>query len=114
MFQAKVRARLSRPLQKGKGKHGGRGDFRPSRGSGRVSKGSWAHPPPRSVPSRGSRGVGSRAPPPSMKRPVTLRERRPVVSVPSRARPLAPPPRSYDRRAPGRTQLQSVFAACCV
>jgi len=29
-----------------------------------------------------------------------LRDRRPVVSMPTRGRPLAPPARSYDRRAP--------------
>ncbi|PON99763.1 Splicing factor-like protein [Trema orientale] len=98
--KAKVRARLSRPLQKGKGKHGGRGDFRTSRASGRVFRGSWGHPSSRSVPMRSVRGVGSRLPPPSMKRPLGVKDRRPVMSVPSRARPLPPPARSYDRRAP--------------
>ncbi|XP_024016998.1 heterogeneous nuclear ribonucleoprotein Q isoform X1 [Morus notabilis] len=98
--KAKVRARLSRPLQKGKGRHVARGDFRSSRGSGRVVKGSWSHPSPRSLPMRGLRGAGSRIPPPSVKRPAGFRDRRPVMSVPVRARPLAPPARSYDRRAP--------------
>ncbi|PON58846.1 Splicing factor-like protein [Parasponia andersonii] len=98
--KAKVRARLSRPLQKGKGKHGGRGDFRTSRASGRVFRGSWGHPSPRSVPMRSVRGVGSRLPPTNMKRPLGVKDRRPVTSVPSRARPLPPPASSYDRRAP--------------
>lgn len=102
IFQAKVRARLSRPLQRGKGKHVGRGDFRSVRGAPRVVRGSWGRPaPPRSLPMRGVRGVGSRLPPASMKRPVGLRDRRPVMSMPYRGRPMAPPPRSYDRRAPG-------------
>lgn len=99
--KAKVRARLSRPLQKGKGRHVARPDFRSSHGSGRVSRGSWSHPSQHSLPMRGARGVGSRIPPPSMKRPVGFRDRRPVMSVPVRARPLPPPAaRSYDRRAP--------------
>lgn len=107
IFQAKVRARLSRPLQKGKGRHVARPDFRSSHGSGRVSRGSWSHPSQHSLPMRGARGVGSRIPPPSMKRPVGFRDRRPVMSVPVRARPLPPPAaRSYDRRAPGMTLVQ--------
>lgn len=109
IFQAKVRARLSRPLQKGKGRHVARGDFRSSRGSGRVVKGSWSHPSPRSLPMRGVRGAGSRIPPPSVKRPAGFRDRRPVMSVPVRARPLAPPARSYDRRAPGM-----IFIPVCI
>ncbi|KAE8666971.1 Detected protein of confused Function [Hibiscus syriacus] len=67
--KAKVRARLSRPHQRGRGKHHGRDSF-------------------------------SRAPPPSLKRSVGLRDRRPIMSAAARSRPLAPPPpRSYDRRA---------------
>lgn len=99
--KAKVRARLSRPLQRGKGKHVIRGDFRSGRGSGRVVRSSWGRPlPPRSLPIRGVRGIGSRVPPASMKRPGGLRDRRPVVSMPTRGRPLPPPARSYERRAP--------------
>lgn len=100
-FQAKVRARLSRPLQRGKGKHVSRGDFRSGRGSGRIVRSSWGRPAPRSLPIRGVRGIGSRIPPVSMKRPGGLRDRRPVVSMPTRGRPLPPPARSYERRAPG-------------
>ncbi|KAJ7961978.1 Heterogeneous nuclear ribonucleoprotein like [Quillaja saponaria] len=71
--KAKVRARLSRPLQRGRGKHVSRGDYRPSRGAGRVA---------------------------SLKRPISVRDRRPMMSMPVRARPVALPPRSYDRRPP--------------
>ncbi|XP_030961930.1 heterogeneous nuclear ribonucleoprotein R isoform X1 [Quercus lobata] len=98
--KAKVRARLSRPLQRGKGKHVSRGDFRSGRGSGRIVRSSWGRPAPRSLPIRGGRGIGSRIPPVSMKRPGGLRDRRPVVSMPTRGRPLPPPARSYERRAP--------------
>ncbi|KAM3733378.1 hypothetical protein ACB098_11G131100 [Castanea mollissima] len=98
--KAKVRARLSRPLQRGKGKHVSRGDFRSGRGSGRIVRSSWGRPAPRSLPVRGVRGIGSRIPPVSMKRPGGLRDRRAVVSMPTRGRPLPPPARSYERRAP--------------
>lgn len=98
--KAKVRARLSRPLQRGKGKHVSRGDYRSGRGVGRVVRSSWGRPAPRSLPMHGVRGIVSRIPPVSMKRAVGLRDRRPVVSMPTRGRPLAPPARSYDRRAP--------------
>ncbi|XP_017977005.1 PREDICTED: nucleolin isoform X1 [Theobroma cacao] len=99
--KAKVRARLSRPHQRGRGKHIGRDGFRSGRGSGRVVRGSWGRPPPRGFPPRGIRGISNRVPPPSLKRPVGLRDRRPIMSTPARGRPLAPPPsRSYDRRAP--------------
>lgn len=98
--KAKVRARLSRPLQRGKGKHVSRGDFRSGRGVSRVVRSSWSRPAPRSLPVRGVRGIGTRLPPASMKRPGGLRDRRPVLSMPTRGRPLPPPVRSYDRRAP--------------
>lgn len=99
--KAKVRARLSRPLQRGKGKHASRGDFRSGRGAGRATRGSWGLPSPRSLPGRSARGIGSRLPPASVKRPVPVRDRRPIMSMPARARPMPPPPpRSYDRRAP--------------
>ncbi|GLT39657.1 hypothetical protein SLA2020_138370 [Shorea laevis] len=103
--KAKVRARLSRPHQRGRGKHTGRDNLRSGRGSGRLVRGSWGHSAPRAYPSRGVRGIGNHLPPPIPKRPVGLRDsgtrgRRPIMSVPTRGRPLAPPPRSYDRRAP--------------
>lgn len=103
VFQAKVRARLSRPLQRGKGKHVARGDFRPGRGSVRSARSPWSRPLPRAIPVRASR-IPPRLPPAvdrSFRRPVPVRERRPVMAVPQRARPVAPLPRSYDRRPPG-------------
>ncbi|XP_019449888.1 PREDICTED: heterogeneous nuclear ribonucleoprotein R isoform X2 [Lupinus angustifolius] len=85
--KAKVRARLSRPLQRGRGRYISRGDYRPSRGSGLMSRPSWSRPAPRSFPPpRGVRGIGSRLPP---VRPISMR---------ARSRPIDPPARSYDRR----------------
>ncbi|KAL5560522.1 hypothetical protein UlMin_036733 [Ulmus minor] len=98
--KAKVRARLSRPLQRGKGKHTSRGDFRSSHGTGRAVRSSWGRPAPHSLPLRPVRGTGSRMPPPSVKRPVGYRDRRAVISMPARPRPLPPPARTYDRRPP--------------
>ncbi|KAK9273106.1 hypothetical protein L1049_017913 [Liquidambar formosana] len=98
--KAKVRARLSRPLQRGKGKYIARGDFRSVRTPGRGVRGSWGRPAPRSFPGRGGRGIGSRLPPATVKRPVGFRDRRPVMAMPARGRPMAPLSRSYDRRAP--------------
>ncbi|KAI3826841.1 hypothetical protein L1987_00899 [Smallanthus sonchifolius] len=109
--KAKVRARLSRPLQRGKGKHLSRGDFRPSRPPSSSFRGSWARPVPRSLPPRSIRTRG-RIPPVvdrGFKRPPGLTARRPVVPLPPRGRPtrparptrpVAPLPRSYDRRPP--------------
>ncbi|KAL6517431.1 hypothetical protein OROMI_033132 [Orobanche minor] len=42
--KTKVRARLSRPLQRGRGKHVGRGDYRPGRGPPRGLFGADLHP----------------------------------------------------------------------
>ncbi|OWM75111.1 hypothetical protein CDL15_Pgr017237 [Punica granatum] len=99
--KVKVRARLSRPLQRGKGKHVSRGDTRSGRLSSRVVGSSWHRPPPRSFPTRPARSIGSRIPSTSLKRPVVVRDRRPVVTMPPpRPRPLPPPSRFYDRRAP--------------
>ncbi|CAK9133482.1 unnamed protein product [Ilex paraguariensis] len=100
--KAKVRARLSRPLQRGKGKHVVHGDFRPGSGAVRVARGPWSRPVPRAFPHR-ARGFGGHMPPAvdrDLKRPVGFRDRRPVMGMPSRGRPLAPPSRSYDRRPP--------------
>ncbi|KAL6964931.1 hypothetical protein U1Q18_035986 [Sarracenia purpurea var. burkii] len=100
--KAKVRARLSRPLQRGKGKHVAR-DFRPGRGAARGVRGPWVRPVPRTLPIRGVRGIGGRLPPAidrGLKRPVGFRDRRPVMTIPARGRPLAPPSRSYERRPP--------------
>ncbi|XP_050236565.1 uncharacterized protein LOC126686521 isoform X1 [Mercurialis annua] len=96
--KAKVRARLSRPLQRGKGKHASRPDFRSWYG-GRTARGPWVRP---------VRGISSHTVPSSMKRPAGLRDRRaPVMSMPARGRPLSPPSRSYDRRAPAPSYPKS-------
>ncbi|GFP90496.1 heterogeneous nuclear ribonucleoprotein q [Phtheirospermum japonicum] len=102
-IKAKVRARLSRPLQRGKGKSVSRGDSRSGRGSVRGAKSSWGRPAQRSVPVRGPRGIGPRIPPVpdrGFRRPAAIRDRRPVMAPPPRARPVAPLPRSYERRPP--------------
>lgn len=117
--KAKVRARLSRPLQRGgKGRQPSRSDHRSRHGSRRSGRSSLARLPPRS-----SRAVGPRAPPPSAKRASGSRGRRPrpplpppararparplppparsrPLPPPARSRPLPPPSRSYDRRPP--------------
>ncbi|KAK4416082.1 Heterogeneous nuclear ribonucleoprotein Q [Sesamum alatum] len=101
--KAKVRARLSRPLQRSKGKNVSRGDFRPARGSIRGMRSAWGSPVSRSIPHRGARGIGPHPPPVvdrGFKRPVSIRDRRPVMAVPPRSRPVAPVPRPYDRRPP--------------
>ncbi|KAK1413428.1 hypothetical protein QVD17_35201 [Tagetes erecta] len=110
--KAKVRARLSRPLQRGKGKHISRGDFRPGRPAPAPLRGSWARSVPRSLPQRGIiRRTRGRIPPVvdrGFKRPAAFIDRRPAVPLPPRARPtrgrptrpVAPLPRSYDRRPP--------------
>ncbi|CAN6562481.1 unnamed protein product [Malus baccata var. baccata] len=74
-------------------------------GEGDSKVGSWGHPA-----SRGLRGVGNRIPPASVKRPVELRDRRPMMSsYPPRGRPLPPPARSYDRRPPVPAYPKSSF-----
>ncbi|KAI3992606.1 hypothetical protein MKX01_007928, partial [Papaver californicum] len=98
--KVKVRARLSRPHQRGRGKHP-HGDFRPGRGIPYPSRGgSWIRPVSRSFPGRSLRGgIGGRLPPPrgrGFKSPI--RGRRPVMVMPERLRPLPPPVRSYTRR----------------
>ncbi|KAF5732852.1 putative RNA binding protein [Tripterygium wilfordii] len=107
--KAKVRARLSRPLQRGKGKHVSHGDFRSLQGAGRVVRGPYGRPGPAplSLSGRGVRGIGSRLSPVSVKRPIAMRDRRPpVMSMPARGRPL-PPPRSYERRPPAPSYPKS-------
>ncbi|CAH2057974.1 unnamed protein product [Thlaspi arvense] len=113
--KAKVRARLSRPLQRaGKGRRSSRSEHRSRHGGGRSGRSSLARLPPRSLASsRSARGIGSRAPPPIAKRAGGSRGRRPrpplppparsrPLPPPARARPLPPPTRarSYDRRPP--------------
>ncbi|KAJ6955103.1 hypothetical protein NC652_006520 [Populus alba x Populus x berolinensis] len=107
--KAKVRARLSRPLQRGKGKHLSRGDFRPGYGASRVVKGPWVRPMPHSYSTRPVRGIATRAPSFGLKSSTGLRERRPpVMSMPARSRPLAPPSRSFERRPPPPSYAKSL------
>lgn len=104
ILQVKVRARLSRPLQRGRGKHISHADSRPGLGDGRGHRGSWGRPVPlRHLPVRPVRGIGERFPPADrgVHRPAAFRDRRPAMATPPRGRPVAPIPRSYDRRPPG-------------
>uniref|UniRef100_A0A803NBH2 RRM domain-containing protein n=1 Tax=Chenopodium quinoa TaxID=63459 RepID=A0A803NBH2_CHEQI len=87
--KAKVRARLSRPLQRGKGKNHPRSDHKGGRVAGRRPRAPWNRPLPRPLPPR-VRGLASRA-------PIAVGR---GLKRPARARPLPPPPRPYDRRAP--------------
>lgn len=48
-----------------------------------------------------------------MKRPGGLRDRRPVMSMPTRGRPLPPPARSYERRAPGMLIFMHLIGCYC-
>ncbi|OEL19082.1 Heterogeneous nuclear ribonucleoprotein Q [Dichanthelium oligosanthes] len=103
--KAKVRARLSRPLQRPpRMKHGLRGNFRVGHGASRGGRLPYARPPPpRRPPPRLVRPAVSRLPPirsHPLKRPVDIRDRQPVMSMSDRARRLPPPERSYDRRPP--------------
>lgn len=101
-FQAKVRARLSRPLRRSRGKHITHRDRHSDRNFGRLARPSRSRPEPRSVPARVVRRIGNRVPP---VRPSRLRDRRPVTSMPVRARPVTPPARSYDRRLAGMNYI---------
>ncbi|PWA83196.1 nucleolin [Artemisia annua] len=108
--KAKVRARLSRPLQRGKGKHVSRADFRPGRPAPGGFRGPWARPAPRHLPPRVVRRVAGRLPPVderSVRRPIAIRDRRPAVPLPPRGRPVAHSPRSYDRRPPVHSHTKS-------
>lgn len=95
--KAKVRARLSRPLQGGKGKHAARGDTWHSRSVSRGVRSSWGRPTPRSFPVRGGRALGARPPPIGVRRTVSSRDRRPAMAAPPRGRPVH---LSHSRRAP--------------
>ncbi|CAN4111892.1 unnamed protein product [Withania somnifera] len=109
--KVKVRARLSRPLQRGRGRYGAR-DPRPRRGLIRGLPAPWSRPVSRRLPVRGPR-VSTRVPPPSdrsFKRPVAMRDRRPIMVMAPRGRSAAPlSSRSYDRRPPEPSYLKSNF-----
>lgn len=111
LYQAKVRARLSRPLQRGKGKNVVRGEFRSGHGPVRGMRSPWNRSLTHSIPVRGTRGIPPRMPPTidrGFKRPASFRDRRPVMDIPPRARPMPPPPRPYERRPPGM-RIQNFF-----
>ncbi|XP_019460240.1 PREDICTED: uncharacterized protein LOC109359981 isoform X2 [Lupinus angustifolius] len=104
--KVKVRAKLSRPLRRRRGKHVSHGPHTSGRKPKKTARPSWSQPapisrpaprsrPPRTKPARVVRGIGSRVSP---VRPVRVRDRHPVMSMPVRARPVAPPTRSYNRR----------------
>lgn len=101
--KVKVRARLSRPLQRGRGKHNARGDFRAGHLASRDIRPSWSHLPSRRFPpiraSRESIGrgipVGGRGP----KKPIGFRDKRPL-EISERTRRVPLPVRSYGRRPP--------------
>ncbi|EMS63826.1 Heterogeneous nuclear ribonucleoprotein Q [Triticum urartu] len=101
--KAKVRARLSRPVQRPpRMKHGLRGNFRIGQSAPRGGRFPYTRPPPRRPLPRLVR-PDTRLPPirrPPLKRPIDIRDRRPVMSIPDRVRRLPPPERSYDRRPP--------------
>ncbi|KAJ8649950.1 hypothetical protein MRB53_002973 [Persea americana] len=101
--KVKVRARLSRPLQRGRVRRGVLEDHRFGRGISRGGRGSWVHAPLRRIPgqsSSGLRGYGAPSAARGFKRPFGGRDRRPIIAVPERARHFPPPARSYNQRPP--------------
>ncbi|CAH9113139.1 unnamed protein product [Cuscuta epithymum] len=109
--KVKVRARLSRPLSRGRGKYGSRGDVvRPRRRPVRVPRAPWGRSLPLNLPTRASR-VGTRGPPlvdRNYKRSAGYRDRRPAIAVPPKSRPVAHvPSRSYERRPPAHAYTRS-------
>lgn len=102
-FQVKVRARLSRPLQKGRGKFGRRVEYlRTERTASRGGRFSWSRPLPYRTVGQSSRPVGGRGPIGirGVERPTDFKSRRPIMGTAERMRQLPPPGRSYDRRPP--------------
>ncbi|KAK8951747.1 Polyadenylate-binding protein RBP47B [Platanthera zijinensis] len=105
--KVKVRARLSRPLQRGRGKHVARGDFRVGRAPIRGGRGSFGRPPFRRLPLRASRGIVGHVAPLSVrglsvggrgsKRSVGFRDKRPLPAISERPRRFPPPEKSYRR-----------------
>ncbi|KAK4724002.1 hypothetical protein R3W88_026781 [Solanum pinnatisectum] len=99
--KVKVRARLSRPLHMGRGKYGGRGEFRPWRMPMHGSHAPWGRTAPYSRSIRGTR-VSTHMPPVvgrGFKRSAALRDRHAEMALSPRGRSMASPTRrSYDRR----------------
>ncbi|XP_006338907.1 nucleolin-like isoform X1 [Solanum tuberosum] len=110
--KVKVRARLSRPLHMGRGKYGGRGEFRPWRMPMHGSHAPWGRTAPYSRSIRGTR-VSTCMPPVvgrGFKRPAALRDRHAEMALSPRGRFMASPPRrSYDRRPPVSSYPKSNF-----
>ncbi|MED6210585.1 hypothetical protein PIB30_065471 [Stylosanthes scabra] len=102
--KAKVRARLSRPLQKGSRKHVSHAAYSSGRNSQILARPSRARPAPRSLPAPMVRRIGSHVPPVRPvsvmdRRPVSVRDRRPVMSMSVRSRPVPHLARSSERRS---------------
>ncbi|KAL9262489.1 Heterogeneous nuclear ribonucleoprotein Q-like protein [Drosera capensis] len=103
--KVKVRARLSRPRQRTKGRRPVRADHRSGRPAGQTSRTPWNSPLPRPLPSRSRRVVKSRTRPAAdrgLRRhaPVGSNNRRLAMDMPTRARVMPPPARSHERRVP--------------
>ncbi|XP_074575149.1 uncharacterized protein LOC141831646 [Curcuma longa] len=101
--KVKVRARLSRPHQRGRVKRSLHGSFRASRDFPQSGHVSYHQPPPTRFSSYAYRPVGVRSVPSgsrSMKKPLGYRDRHPEMIVAERVRRLPPPERSYQRRQP--------------
>ncbi|KAG6492970.1 heterogeneous nuclear ribonucleoprotein Q-like [Zingiber officinale] len=101
--KVKIRARLSRPHQRGRVKRSLHGSFKSSRDFPRSGHVSYHQPPPTRFSSYAYRPVGARGVPSgsrSMKKPLGYRDRHPEMIVAERVRRLPPPERSYQRRLP--------------
>ncbi|RRT80998.1 hypothetical protein B296_00001494 [Ensete ventricosum] len=112
--KVKVRARLSRPHQRGRVRHDPRGIFRVGRGAPRGGRVPYGRPPPRRFPSYAPRSIVARGMPiggRGLRRPFGYRDRHPVMAVPERTRRLPPPERSYDRRPPAPVASYPKFSA---
>ncbi|URD89723.1 RNA recognition motif containing protein [Musa troglodytarum] len=112
--KVKVRARLSRPHQRGRVKHDPRGIFRVGRGAPRGGRVPYGRPPPRRFPSYAPRSIIARGMPiggRGLRRPFGYRDRHSVMAVAERARRLPPPERSYDRRPPAAVASYPKFSA---
>ncbi|MQL79494.1 hypothetical protein Taro_011942 [Colocasia esculenta] len=99
--KVKVRARLSRPRRRGRGKHGLLGDLRILRGP-RGGHLSWSHPVARRFPSHSIRSVerhGALTGGRGLRRPIGFGDKRSISVAAERDRHAHPLEWSYDRRA---------------
>ncbi|KAF9609559.1 hypothetical protein IFM89_016995 [Coptis chinensis] len=104
--KVKVRARLSRPRQRGKSSRHARGGYMVGHGGGRGGRTSWDSSDSWGYAGRSGRDMQShRTYSGGFKRPLGSRERYPITDMaPSRIdsrRRLPSSERSYDRRSPG-------------